>query len=283
MKNKISVLILSLLLVLTMLTTLPVLAVDAENVSDDTASEIVIDYFRVVDDAGIIDEDKEADLEGKLYEISTRQKLDVVVATTDTLGALTISEYADLLYDSNTYGYGDSHDGLILVISVEEGNRAWYISTCGYGITAFTDAGIEYIGKQIKDELSSGDYASALSHFAELSDNFITQARSDKPYDKGNLPKEKLSAIWIPIALIIGFVIAKITVSGMKAKLKTVRPQKAANSYMKDGSLNITDSRDLFLYRTVTRSAKSTDNSSSGSNTHKSSSGTVHGGGGGSF
>ena len=42
----------------------------------------------------------------------------------------------------------------------------------------------------------------------------------------------------------------------MKSKLKTVRFQAAASNYMKNGSLNITESRDLFLYNTVTRTAK---------------------------
>jgi len=55
---------------------------------------------------------------------------------------------------------------------------------------------------------------------------------------------------------------------------------------MKSGSLNITESRDTFLYNTVTRTAKpkNTDSGSSGgSSTHTSSSGETHGGGGGKF
>lgn len=72
----------------------------------------------------------------------------------------------------------------------------------------------------------------------------------------------------------------------MKAKLKTVRFQAAAGNYMKNmkrGSLNVTESRDLFLYKTFTRTAKPKNNSSSGSSTHTSSSGSTHGGGGGKF
>lgn len=122
----------------------------------------------------------------------------------------------------------------------------------------------------------------ARSSCAELCDDFITQARNGDPYDSGNLLREPLQLIWIPIALVIGFVIAKIIVGNMKSKLKTVRKQAAANSYTKDGSINITESRDLFLYHTVTRTEK-TKNNFSGSSTHRSSSGTSHGGGGGKF
>ncbi len=39
-----------------------------------------------------------------------------------------------------------------------------YISTCGYGITVFTDAGIQYIGEQIKEDLSDGDFQKPLTN-----------------------------------------------------------------------------------------------------------------------
>lgn len=98
------------------------------------------------------------------------------------------------------------------------------------------------------------------------------------------MPREPLSLIWIPVSVIIGFIIALIAVGVMKSKLKTVRFKTTANSYLKKGSLNITDSSDLFLYRTVNRTAKPKDNEGSGgSSTHTSSSGATHGGGSGKF
>lgn len=135
---------------------------------------------------------------------------------------------------------------MLLLISMED--RDWYITTCGYGITAFTDAGIQYIGGQMKDDLSAGNYAAAFRTYIEKCDEFITQARTGKPFDKSSLPRSPMSAIWIPISLIVGIAIAVITVGGMKAQLKTVRFQPEAKNYIRDGSLNITQSRDLFLY-----------------------------------
>ena len=81
----------------------------------------------------------------------------------------------------------------------------------------------------------------------------------------------------------MGFVLSLIIVGRMKAKLKTVRFQSAANSYIKDGSLNINERRDLFLYNTVTRTAKPKADDSGGGSSHTSSSGSTHGGGGGKF
>ena len=187
--------------------------------------------------------------------------------------------YADVVYENCQYGYGAEKDGLLLLISMED--RDWAISTCGYGIKAFTDAGIEYISKQIKSDISDGNYAVAFDTYANLCDEFITQARNGSPFDKGNLPRGPLSMIWIPISIAIGVVLALIIVGGMKGKLKTVRTQAAANSYLKKNSLAVTESSELFLYHNVIRSKKK--GNASGSSTHTSFSGTTHGGGSGKF
>lgn len=239
------------------------------------------EYERVQDLAGLLSDSEEKALSTKLNEICNRQKMDIVVLTTNTLNGQTTRDYADDVYDRGSFGYGENKDGVLLLISMEDSD--WYISTSGYGITVFTDAGIQYIGKQIKEDLSDGDFAAAFDTFARLSDDFITQARSGTPYDSSNLPSEPLSPIWIFISIAIGVFLSLIVVGQMKAKLKTVRFQAAAGNYMKAGSLNITESRDLFLYNTVSRTAKSKDNSSGGSSTHTSSSGSTHGGGGGKF
>ena len=274
MKKNILITILTLVFCLFM--AVPGLA-ESENAEDGFADE----YYRLMDMASLLSDADVDSLTAKLDELSLRQKMDVVIATTDTLDGKSVVEYADDLYDYCSFGYGANRDGLILVISMEDND--WYISTCGYGITVFTDAGIEYIGKQIVPYLSDEDFVGAFTTYITLCDEFITQARTDKPYDIGNLPREPMSPGWILACLIISFMLSCITVGKMKAKLTTVRAQAAANSYMKDGSMNITDSREMFLYKNVTRTKRSSESSGGGSSTHTSSSGTSHGGGGGKF
>ncbi len=269
MKKKITALLFAL--VLCLCTAVPAFAADA----------FADEYYRVNDLADLLTDSDEAALLNKLDEISLRQKMDVTVATVNDLdGYASAAEYADVVYEYCKYGYGSQKDGLLLLISTED--RDWAISTCGYGITAFTEAGIEYINKQIKSDLSDDNYAAAFDTYANLCDEFITQVRSGSPFDKDNLPREPLSMIWIPISIVIGVVLALIIVGSMKGQLKTVRTQAAANSYLKKDSLAITESSDLFLYHTVTRSKKEKDKDSD-SSMHTSSSGTPHGGGSGKF
>ena len=274
MKKNLLITILTLVLCLFMV--VPVLA-EGEDAENGFADE----YYRLLDMASLLSDEEVDSLTAKLDELSLRQKMDVVIATTDTLDGKGVVEYADDLYDYCSFGYGANRDGLILVISMEDND--WYISTCGYGITVFTDAGIKYIGKQIVPYLSDSDFAGAFATYITLCDEFITQAKTDKPYDIGSLPREPLSPAWILVCLIIGLILSCTTVGKMKAKLVTVRAQAAANSYMKDGSMNITDSREMFLYKNVTRTKRSSESSSGGSSTHTSSSDTTHGGGGGKF
>ena len=98
---------------------------------------------RLVDDAGLLSDSEEEELLGELDEISERQEFDVAVVTVNSLEGKTAEAYADDFYDYHGYGFGTDHDGILLLVSMEA--RDWHITTTGYGITAFTDAGIEYI------------------------------------------------------------------------------------------------------------------------------------------
>lgn len=256
--------------------------------SSGAESTIILDTReRVVDMAELLSDSDKTALLSKLDEISERQKLDIVVLTVNTLDGKTPRDYADDFYDYNGYGFGENKDGILLLVSMED--RDWWISTTGYGITALTDAGIEYISKKFLSDLSDGDYAQAFTTYAELCDQFITQAKTGEPYDTGNMPKEPFNVAWnILVAFVIGLVVAFVVTNIMKKQLKTVQLKSEANNYVKSNSMIVTENRDLFLYNQVSRRArpKETDNrsgSSGGSSTHTSSSGSSHGGGGGKF
>lgn len=244
-------------------------------------------YYRMNDSANVLTEDEDNELEDELEELSLRQSFDVTIATIESLESVdydSMEAYADDLYDSCQFGYGPEMDGVLLLVSV--GDRKWHISTCGYGITAFTDAGIQYLGEQMTPFMADGDYAGAFRTFVQWSDAYIDAARAGNPYDVKNLPREPLSLMYLFLALGIGLVLAWVVVSVMKSQLRSVAFQENAASYVREDSMNLTNSRELFLYRDVHRTERPKESSSSdsgGSSTHTSSSGTTHGGGGGSF
>ena len=242
------------------------------------------DRLRFVDLAGLVDSGITREIEEKLGEISTRQKMDIVIVTVNSLEGKTPVEFADDFYDDVGYGYFDSHDGILFLISMED--RDWVISTTGKAIETFTDAGQRYITDEIIPYISDGNYAKAFNIYAELCDDFITQAKKGEPYDVGHLPKTYFKVIWIPISLVIGFAIAAIMAFAHKSEMKSIVKQQSASRYTKDGSINMFNSQDRFINNIVTSRTISTSDSSGGgggSTTHTSSSGTSHGGSSGKF
>ena len=242
----------------------------------------------VVDEAGLLDSQEETALLTKLNEISQRQKMDVVVLTVSSIYGSTPQEYADNYFDYNGYGQGSDHDGVLLLINM--GQRDWYISTTGYGIYAITDAGLNYISDKFLNHLSSGDYALAFNTYADLVDQFVTQAKTDTPYDSDSLPKDPLSLMWLPVSGLLALVVAWLVTAILKGQLTSVQSRSDAREYMKDGSFKLTNSQDLFLYRNVSKVPRPKPTSSSsgfrgggGSSSHRSFSGRSHGGGGGKF
>ena len=149
-----------------------------------------INFFQktlLVDNADLLTKEEEEELMLNLEEIRERQQFDVVVVTVKSLEEKTLQEYADDFYDYNGYGYGENADGVLLLVSMED--RDWHVTTTGYGITAMTDAGLDYMSEKFVPYLSNGDYMGSFTVFAELCDDFLTQAKTGNPYDVDNLPK----------------------------------------------------------------------------------------------
>ena len=237
---------------------------------------------RLVDDADLLTDAEENELLAKLDEISERQQCDVVVVTVPSTDGKAPMDFADDFFDYNGYGMGESADGILLLISMED--RDWWMSTSGFGITAFTDAGLEYISSEFLTPLGDGKYAQAFETYAKYCDEFLTQAKTGEAYDTGHMPKGTVAPIWILIDLAIGWFVAFIMASVKKNKLTSVRKQYTAEDYVVPGSLQLYVNTDRFItMSTTTRHIERDTSSSSGSSTHTSSSGSTHGGSGGKF
>ncbi len=244
---------------------------------------------RLVDEAELLSKSEAEKLLATLDEISERRQLDIVVVTNNSLGEKNVTQYADDFFDYNGYGFGENHDGILLLLSMD--TREWAISTCGSGIDIFTDRGQEYMTDEFLPYISDGEYYDGFNRFAELCDEFAGEyADSGKAYDYGNMPKQPFG--WVkaiigslPIGLVAGLIVALVLCS----QLNSVKPQNLADEYAKKGSLKLTEKNDLYLYHTITRTArpKDTDSSSGGSSggssSHSSSSGSSHGGSHGHF
>ena len=241
----------------------------------------------LVDDADILSDSEESELLEKLTNISQDIDCEIAIVTVNSLEGKTAEAFADDYYDYNGYGAGAGDDGAILVLAMD--NRKYAVSTYGYAHKALTDAGLKNIRDNFLPEFKKGDYYEGFNIFADMSSEYIKSARNGHIMDVNDFKVKKpfplVSNIFISLG--IGFVIGLAATSAMASQLKSVAMQKSAVNYVKRGSLNVTNSSELFLYANVNKEyiepSSSSGGSSGGSSSHTSSSGRSHGGISGSF
>ncbi len=258
--------LISMLLCLVLLAALP-LAVRAETVF-------------VIDDAELLTDQEEIQLEEKALSLQDEYGMDVVILTVATLDGASAMNYADDYYDYNGYG----EDGVLFLLAMEE--REWYISTCGSAMYALGDSDLDTIGDHVVPYLSDGDYYEGFTTFLgslgsyfyvyEKSQDYLLSPDQASPPD---IPLPKL--INWPISLLIGLLSAGVTVLVMVYTMNTRRRQHSAVDYLKQGSYSLRTQRDFFLYSRTSKVRR--QQSSSSSRSHRSSSGRSHGGRGGRF
>jgi len=241
---------------------------------------------KVVDMADLLTDSDESALEEDILEVISKYgyRYDIVVVTTNSTDGKTAEEYADDYYDYNGYGYDSEYSGALLLVDM--GDRAWHISTCGKGIDVFTDRRIDKAGEDIAYRLGEGNYYNAFREFMYCADGYIESYENNDTADSVAAPeRDYLHILFVSVAG--GAIVALIVCLIMKSQLKTAVKQFGAGNYIRRGSLNVQYSKDIFLYKNVSRVKIETDSGGSssggGSSTHTSSSGRTHGGGGGHF
>ena len=230
------------------------------NAADNTAF--------VYDEANLLTDREAQDLSRRLAQISEEYEAQVVIFTVRGTNGLSVERFANQLYDSAPFGYGENRDGVLLVIDMQ--SRKFWILGNGFASKAISNDIIEDITDAITPELKDGQYSDAFHTFASECEYYLNGYIHGFPFDVGEN---------LVIALVAGLVIALIVVLAMKSQLKSVRRQSQANAYMVPGSLNLTQRGDYFMYSTLTRTAKPKNNSSSSGG----GGGGGRSGGGGSF
>ena len=183
------------------------------------------DYSRLVDDAALLEDYQAETVSSMLDETSENRNCDVIIVTVDSLGDKTAQEFADDYYDSGGYGMGDDKSGIMLLLAMED--RDWAISTTGYGITAFTDAGQGYLMDKVMPSLGDGDYYTAFYDFAYYCEELLQMAENGTPYDvKDSEGKSANPIVLIPVAVVPGALISLFLKKKKKKSLKNVKFKK---------------------------------------------------------
>lgn len=204
----------------------------------------------IYDEADLLSTQEETQLAGKLSEISEEFDAQIVIMTVSSTGG-NIDAYIEEKFDSMNMGYGENRNGVLLLVCMDD--REYRILSNGYAGEAIGMDQIDAISEAIVSNLSDGDYADAFITFADNCAYYLDGYLNGFPFNTGKN---------LVIALIIGVVAGVIVAFVLKKQLKSVRQQKQANVYIKSGNMQIATSRDLFLYREVSRTKKQSSSSS---------------------
>lgn len=224
------------------------------------------DSYFLIDEAGVISDDKEEEILKKAKELSDKYKMDIAIVTITTIGSESVESFNERLFKEFNYGYGEAKDGMLFLICPEY--RDYDLFKNGKPHYALSKHWNDKIIDAAKAYLKDDDYDNAFMAYLDAIDEVFSNLSDD-----GTLPKPPTNPLLYVGAIAISFLIAFISAQMAKGTLTTVAFNATADNYIKFDSMNLTSEKDEFLYRNVSVRAKPKEtekSSSSSSSSHSS-------------
>ena len=223
----------------------------------------------VYDVAELLTDEEYWTLEDYAQEISDLRQCAVYFVSVEDYrdyGDGDIFNVARQIFLDNDFGMGEEKDGVMLLLSMED--RDYSLIVHGFGETALTDYGREYICEHFLDDFADDDWFHGVYDYLSYTNDLLSQAREGKIYDRYNWITGGVLWVW---SLILGVVISLIVCTVQRAMMrKKVRGQTNALDYVQ-GDVHITRRQDVYSHTTeVRRKIEKKDSGSSGSHSHSS-------------
>ncbi len=207
----------------------------------------------VLDREGLLDQVDRAFLETLYQSFAEEQGFTPILCTVPSFEGMYPDDFAGMVYDEMGY----PADGILYLVSLTEGE--WYILTNGECYYRIPDHISQRMGEILVEYLRDGAYFEAFAKFPELAEEAYLAGETG---DKSVLEKPKNYVKTIAICMAVGLAIGGIAAGIMAAQMKSVKSQKGADGYMRQGSMSMRNSRDIFLYSNVSRTPKPKNTSS---------------------
>lgn len=248
----------------------------------------------VTDDARLFSDQERAYLEQRATEISEKYNFGVYIVTLDNYlnyhGSSNIEKFTMNYYDENGFGYGDDKAGTTLLLSMAERDYDLDFNS-DRANEIFTYSGREQMKSRFLAFFRQNDFYGGFDEYLSTCEEYLQAAADGTPvgasddvpdgywdnytdYDNERLP------LWI--ALIPGAIAAILAGVLTSIPMHSAKKKQDADVYRVPGSLDIRRRSDMFLHRSVTRTPRETESSSSSSDSHNYSSGS-HSGSSGKF
>jgi uncharacterized protein len=251
---------------------------------------------RVYDMAELLSKEEEEEFETAIENARKSLGFDIVVVTIEDAGGRNAQDYADYNYEAAGFGHGDSHDGILFLVDMD--NRELVLSTEGKAIRIFTDERIERMLDDVYERASEDEFADSVRAFLRDVEYYGEKGISSGQYNYDTETHQistYKSIRWYEALLALGVsgfvaVAACLTVKRQYAMEEDPKHLKNLNmAYRGDCNFAFRNQQDVFVNKFVTTQVIPRNTSGSGglggsssagrSSTHHSSSGRTHGGG----
>ena len=246
-----------LLLLLTVTFVFPWVAFASE---EDGTTEGTIPFL--TDENGYLTDEEAETVSDMLEKIYEDYDLRLVIYTEPQLPS-DFEDGGERAYD--LYYRYDDFSGILFYIS---GDRYYHLLTTSVGYYVFGDDEITEIENGILPYMRNDEMFEAFTEYAKVGRTILENADLDAAYAEyedymnrysdGTIDSEEEGFPWFLLLLVltIPLIIAAVMTGIKSAAMKTARARTDAAGYLRNGSLNIKQQQDIFLYSTVTRTAK---------------------------
>ena len=227
------------------------------------SGEMAVPY--VTDAAGLLTQDEVLALEAQAEQIAEdygcAPYILVVENYRDYEDTYDVREAGMNLYERWGLGYGPEKNGLLLMLSMAERDRA-LVTNGSVTHQAFTDYGQDYLCEQFLDNFHNDDWVGGFRDYLDGCAWLLEQAKNGTPYDVDTAPKG-----FNPLILVIPLVLALAVCLVLTAQMKTAKRKTEAGDYMVQGGAEMRVVQDIFTHRTVTRQVIQSENKGGGGGT----------------
>lgn len=219
--------------------------------------------IKIYDYAHLFSSEEKIMLLSELKEVYNNIKLDICILTTNKCLQETTDDLCMDFYHYNDFGYGPTHDGICLVIDMENRHYRYYDSGKPTDITFCADYDEEW-QDLIGPYLTEGNYYAGVSAW-------LMQAENDYKYEN-SFPVYK--------CLLFSLIITLIVISIMLSKHREIHKEEYVDNYVNKNEIYLTYKKDEFISSHTTCVYNPPSKGSGGG---IGSSGICSSGGGGSF
>ena len=227
------------------------------------------EYVR--DDYGQLSASEIDELNQLAANVSDAHKAGVYVRVMPDMGNyFSIEEYSEAVYKDEEMGYGDSNDGILLILDRNTRSFDIFVPHGGKSAEAFgTYARERLADKVVNGYLRYNEFAEGFSEYIAVADQYYSYAEAGTPISQSfdpereaEIEKEKKQREAAEKAAKTGItagvppIIALMACFVMKSRNKTTGIKKEAGDYIAHDGIRLINRHDRFLYRTQTRTIR---------------------------